>query len=182
MLGPFFVRILMEEKISDKAKTIGHFIRLARASRNMTLKELSEHTKIHKTLLSNLENDELLNLPSRPYVIGFLRSIASVLEVSFYEALRLFEQTPVEQKETKKKRSVVGTLNILKFPLPLFYKRRELPSMKWVAASLFLLVLIILTIPMVVEKKMAEEVSMKSGRHIANDPAHLETLKNQRNL
>nr|BDT27525.1 hypothetical protein BHI3_09910 [Bacteriovorax sp. HI3] len=173
----------MEKDYSDhllKGKTIGDFIREARLSRNMDINELSSHTKIHKTLLLKIENNELRSLPSKPYVVGFLRSISSALDISFHESLRLMEETPHLTANKNRKKSVSGHLMILRSHLPLFYRRREFISWKWFFASLFLFALILFTLPMVIEQKMAGKLIEENGRHIASEPMDKNTrLKNQ---
>lgn len=168
---PLYFRIFMKEnhsRVSNAVKTLGEFIREARQKKGIDVDELSLKTKIHKTLLVKLENNDLYNLPSKTYVVGFLRSISHVLDIPFHESRRLLEQNRSVKKKEKHKMSVSGRLNVLTSHLPLFYKRRELISLKWFLTSLFLLVLILLTIPVFIEKQMAG--SIQSGRYIASEP------------
>lgn len=151
-------------------KTVGEFIREARLLRKMDIKELSSRTKIHKTLLVKIENNDLRNLPSKPYVVGFLRSISNALDISFHESLRLLEETPFLPSAEKRKNSVTGRLMVLSYHLPLFYRRREFISYKWLAASIVLVLLIVLTLPMIIEQKMALKSLEANERHIASEP------------
>lgn len=59
----------------------GDFIRKLRESRELSLKELGEKTKIRKGYLAAIEDAEVDELPARVYLRGFLTQIARVLRV-----------------------------------------------------------------------------------------------------
>jgi cytoskeletal protein RodZ len=58
---------------------IGEILRIARESRNETLREAADNTKIRFTFLDNLENGEFDKLPGNVYALGFVRTYANYL-------------------------------------------------------------------------------------------------------
>ncbi len=73
--------------------TIGEFIRNAREEKDFSLKKISRHTKISVSLLELLENDKLEELPNKAYVIGFIKSLSSVISFDKEEAIKLCDHT-----------------------------------------------------------------------------------------
>lgn len=73
--------------------TIGQFLRSKREKRNLTVKHLSQFTKINTTQLELLEKDLLSKLPNRAYVVGYVKAYAKALSISQEEALKHLEHT-----------------------------------------------------------------------------------------
>ena len=82
--------------------TIGQFIRQKREEKNLSLKVISQRTKIHVGLLELLEKDELAQLPSKIYVRGFVKSTAQVLGLDTKEALALLDKGYKEKAPPEK--------------------------------------------------------------------------------
>lgn len=59
--------------------TIGQLLKEARQKKNMSLDDIINKTKININVLKHLENDALSELPSRPYVKGFVANYAKVV-------------------------------------------------------------------------------------------------------
>jgi len=97
----------MEEvvNISPNFNSIGHYLKSKREERNLTLKIISQQTKIHIGLLEYLENDELDKLPSKTYVRGFIKSAARILNLNQDEALKILEET-YQAREPKKEQKI----------------------------------------------------------------------------
>ncbi|PIK13887.1 helix-turn-helix domain-containing protein [Halobacteriovorax sp. JY17] len=72
--------------------TIGEFLRSAREERNLSLKVISQHTKISVTILENIENNTFENLPSKAYVIGFVKSYSKTINLDEAECLKLLNE------------------------------------------------------------------------------------------
>ncbi len=70
---------------------LGELLTRARIEKNITVEELSSITKIHKSLILSLENNQLENLPNRIYVLGFLKSLSIALEFDLALSIRLYE-------------------------------------------------------------------------------------------
>ena len=86
---------------SNQANTIGQLIKSKREQQKISIRQISTKTKIRQNLIIYLENDNLSKLPSRPYVIGFLKSITQALGIDYTYALELFDKTSREVLNTK---------------------------------------------------------------------------------
>ena len=58
---------------------VGQALRAMREARGLTLEQLAETTRIRASFLAALEEMQLDQLPSRPFVIGYIRSYAQAL-------------------------------------------------------------------------------------------------------
>lgn len=58
---------------------VGQALRLAREARGLTIEELAEATRVRASYLTALEAMDLQALPSRPFVIGYIRACAQAL-------------------------------------------------------------------------------------------------------
>ena len=72
--------------------TIGQLLRERREEKNLSLKVISQQTKIHVGLLELLENNQLDKLPSKIYVRGFVKATCKVLGLDIKYALSLLEE------------------------------------------------------------------------------------------
>jgi cytoskeletal protein RodZ len=71
--------------------TIGRLIKAKREEKNLSLKVISQQTKIHIGLLENLEADQFDKLPSKTYVRGFIKSTSKILNMDQELALHLLD-------------------------------------------------------------------------------------------
>ncbi len=78
--------------------TLGQMIRRRREERGLSLKVISQQTKIHIGLLEYLEADQFKKLPSKTYVRGFVKSTAKILGINIDEALVLLEKAYSDNK------------------------------------------------------------------------------------
>ena len=80
-----FLRRNVEDDINDMVKAEneinGSVIRRVREARGVTIEELSEQTKVSKSVLRAIEAHEFDALPARVYLRGFLTQVARVLRV-----------------------------------------------------------------------------------------------------
>jgi cytoskeleton protein RodZ len=77
----------------QKVQSIGEVLRSKREEKGLSLKTISQQTKIHIGLLEHLENNELTKLPSKTYVRGFVKSAAKILGLNQEETLQILEAT-----------------------------------------------------------------------------------------
>lgn len=75
----------------DETLTIGRLIKMKREEKNLSLKVISQQTKIHIGLLENLEADQFDKLPSKTYVRGFIKSTSKILNMDQELALHLLD-------------------------------------------------------------------------------------------
>lgn len=71
--------------------SIGELLRSVREERGITLKEIAAKTRIHVGILVNLEKNNFSELPSKPYVRGFVRSLSVYLGIAPKKAIELLE-------------------------------------------------------------------------------------------
>ncbi len=79
--------------MSEENKKIGDFLKEKRESKKLSTKYISQHTKINLSSLEKLEANNFIDLPKKPYVKGFVKSYAKILELDEDECLELFERT-----------------------------------------------------------------------------------------
>jgi cytoskeletal protein RodZ len=89
----------------NRVTTIGELLQKKRESKNLTLKTISQQTKIHIGLLQCLERNELDKLPSKTYVKGFVKSTAKILNLDQEIALGILEATYNRELKIGKKPS-----------------------------------------------------------------------------
>ncbi|MDO9183216.1 MAG: helix-turn-helix domain-containing protein, partial [Bacteriovorax sp.] len=75
-----------------KIKNFGEFIKFHREKNNFSIEELSSKTKIRIKQLENIECNNFMDLPSKVYLIGFLKTICSVLKIETTEAIKYLDQ------------------------------------------------------------------------------------------
>jgi curved DNA-binding protein CbpA len=72
----------MDRIIRDCREFTGTFLKQIREYKNVSLDRMSEMTKISKTLLSAIENEDLPKLPADVYVRGYVYQYAKVLKLN----------------------------------------------------------------------------------------------------
>ena len=70
---------------------VGQALRAVRESRNLSLEELADTTRIRRAYLADLEAMRLDRLPSRPFTIGYVRSYAEALGLDGEAAVERFK-------------------------------------------------------------------------------------------
>jgi cytoskeleton protein RodZ len=72
---------------------VGAYLRSVRESRGLQLEEASKVTRISKTYLSAIEDDNFEKLPNPAYIKGFLRLYAGYLSLSGDDVVQRYETT-----------------------------------------------------------------------------------------
>lgn len=75
----------------DETMTIGRLVKTKREEKGLSLKVISQQTKIHIGLLECLEADQFDKLPSKTYVRGFIKSTSKILNMDQEFALHLLD-------------------------------------------------------------------------------------------
>ena len=86
---------------ADDTMTIGQLVRSKREEKGLSLKVISQQTKIHIGLLECLEADQFDKLPSKAYVRGFIKSTSKILNMDQEFALHLLDMA-YDKRDTKK--------------------------------------------------------------------------------
>jgi cytoskeletal protein RodZ len=76
----------------ESSETLGQFLRRERSLRGVTLREISDKTKIGIRFLEALEEDDFDELPPRAFIVGFLRAYASCLKIDPEEVILVYER------------------------------------------------------------------------------------------
>lgn len=74
-----------------EATSLGELFKSVREQRGITLKEIASKTKIHVGILMNLESNNFAELPSKPYLKGFVKSMSIFLGINPKNAIDLLE-------------------------------------------------------------------------------------------
>ena len=83
----------------DSAPTIGAALRAVREFQGLDLEDLSQATRIRRGYLQALEDMRLEDLPSRPFVIGYIRACARALRLDPEAAVARFRQDAPEEDQ-----------------------------------------------------------------------------------
>jgi transcriptional regulator with XRE-family HTH domain len=86
--------------------TLGEDIKAAREKKGLTLRQLSEKTRISLTFLKALEDEDYSVIPGDVFVVGFIRNCARELGLNEKEVIARYKEqqralTPAQQPEEK---------------------------------------------------------------------------------
>ena len=83
-------------------KTVGQILLIARNSKNLSISDISIELKISKSIIIDLENDNIKNNPDIIFNIGHLRSYSNFLELDTDTIVQKFkDQVSFNSKEEK---------------------------------------------------------------------------------
>jgi cytoskeletal protein RodZ len=105
-------------------QTLGDYLKKGRESRNISLSDISDYTKISKLYLDGLENDDYTKMPAELYVKGYISSYASCIGIDEHEALKLYESFQIKTSDAEEIQS--GILQDNKDSKPPFFRRSRL--------------------------------------------------------
>lgn len=72
----------MDERIANCVEFTGKFLKEIREYKNVTIERIAEMTRISKTHINALENEDLTKLPAEVYVRGYVYQVAKVLKLN----------------------------------------------------------------------------------------------------
>ena len=72
----------MDERIANCVEYTGKFLKEIREYKNVTIERIAEMTRISKTYINALENEDLTKLPAEVYVRGYVYQVAKVLKLN----------------------------------------------------------------------------------------------------
>jgi cytoskeleton protein RodZ len=87
--------------MENNTQEIGHYLKMERENRKVSIEEVAYKTKINLNVLKHLEASELNHLPNKTYVRGFVKNYCKILGVDENKALDILDQTygtTLEQK------------------------------------------------------------------------------------
>ena len=96
-------------------KTVGQILLIARNSKNLSIIDISIELKISKSIIFDLENDNIKNNPDIIFNIGHLRSYSNFLELDTDTIIKQFkDQVSFNFKEEKKNITPIVENNFFK--------------------------------------------------------------------
>ena len=96
-------------------KTVGQILLIARNSKNLSISDISIELKISKSIIIDLENDNIKNNPDIIFNIGHLRSYSNFLELDTDTIINKFkDQVSFNIKEEKKNITPIVENNLFK--------------------------------------------------------------------
>lgn len=75
----------------ESQKDFGRYLQACRLASGCSLDEVAQQTKINRSCLHQIENEDMQNLPEAVFVKGFVRAYADAVEGDAEEALRRYE-------------------------------------------------------------------------------------------
>ena len=95
--------------------TVGQILLIARNSKNLSISDISIELKISKSIIIDLENDNIKNNPDIIFNIGHLRSYSNFLELDTDTIIKKFkDQVSFNSKEEKKNITPIVENNFFK--------------------------------------------------------------------
>ena len=96
-------------------KTVGQILLIARNSKNLSISDISIELKISKSIIIDLENDNIKNNPDIIFNIGHLRSYSNFLELDTDAIIKKFkDEVSFNIKEEKKNITPIVENNFFK--------------------------------------------------------------------
>ena len=96
-------------------KTVGQILSIERNSKNLSIRDISIELKISKSIIIDLENDNIKNNPDIIFNIGHLRSYSNFLELDTDTIIKKFkDQVSFNIKEEKKNITPIVENNFFK--------------------------------------------------------------------
>ena len=96
-------------------KTVGHILSTRRNSKNLSISDISIELKISKSIIFDLENDNIKNNPDIIFNIGHLRSYSNFLELDTDTIIKQFkDEVSFKIKEEKKNITPIVENNFFK--------------------------------------------------------------------
>jgi len=116
-------------------QSVGSYLKSSREAKNISLSDISQHTKISKWYLDCLEKDELKNIPGGPYIKGYISSYAEFVGIDENEALKRYDSSNPASELTNKDDNSIGNNSI-------FQSRTFISKKIWIL-SLALIIIIL---------------------------------------
>lgn len=85
---------------SSPVQSFGEILRHAREERGISIEQLSEHTRISRQHIYDLENNDASGISSYGYVIGYLNTIANFLAIDADTVINAFKKASNQETRT----------------------------------------------------------------------------------
>ena len=117
-------------------QTVGTYLRSSREAKNISLSDISKHTKISKWYLDCLEKDDFKNIPEGPYIKAYISSYATFIGIDENEAIKKYDSSNAEGELSNRADTTIRRKSRFQF-------FAYIPKKIWIY-SLFLIILVLL--------------------------------------
>ncbi|UCH84037.1 MAG: helix-turn-helix domain-containing protein [Candidatus Latescibacterota bacterium] len=141
----------------EAAGTVGEILKSRREKKKLSLAQVNEHTKLSVDVLRSIEQDDFGSFESEIYLKGFLRNYAKFLGLDVDYVLQLLEGQRGGAKSTS------GTM----WDIEASVREEKLTSpriLNRIVVPLLILVVIILSILLALEKRKVKELQSNLGK------------------
>lgn len=118
-------------------QTVGAYLKSSREAKNISLSDISHHTKISKWHLDCLEKDNFKNIPGGPYIKGYISSYATFIGIDEDEAIQRYDSSNLESTLANQADQNVKKTKPLSF-LALFLKKKLILILSFILICLLL--------------------------------------------
>lgn len=88
--GSYEVKTEMEQAIENTMEWDGSFLRKVRVYKNISLEQLSAETKISRTYIQAVENNDFKKLPAKVFVRGFVVQLSKALGLDDHKVAKSY--------------------------------------------------------------------------------------------
>lgn len=81
-------------------QTVGTYLKTNREAKNISLSDISHHTKISQWYLDCLEKDDFKNIPGGPYIKSYISSYATFIGIDEDDILKRYDSSSQESRLT----------------------------------------------------------------------------------
>ena len=90
---------MTEQQNTEAPITLGAYLKRLRNEKNISVAEMAAKMYLHPNVIEALEQDDHENLPGPPYVFGYLRHYAKILDAPVDEVMAMYKKDTAEPRE-----------------------------------------------------------------------------------
>ena len=90
---------MTEQQNTEAPITLGAYLKRLRNEKNTSVAEVAAKMYLHPNVIEALEQDDHENLPGPPYVFGYLRHYAKILDAPVDEVMAMYRKDTAEPRE-----------------------------------------------------------------------------------
>ena len=156
---------MTEQQNTEAPITLGAYLKRLRNEKNISVAEMAAKMYLHPNVIEALEQDVHENLPGPPYVFGYLRHYAKILDAPMDEVMAMYKKDAAEPREqvVEPREQVAETLKqVTETRVKPGPKTKQ--SKKWSHALIYLVLFILVLASLALwRSKYAQEPVAKTG-------------------
>ena len=169
-----------DQSPSSPVPAFGELLRQAREERGISIEQLSEHTRISRQHIYDLENNDASGISSYGYVIGYLNTLANFLAIDANAVINAFKVASNQETRTSTLEEFVEPQST--GGLPKDYSKALLVS---VLSILVLAIGAVLAYWFLVMQKEQQDDSLSSREDVTEemtDPSEVEEIRENQDI